>query len=101
MIYAMILGFRREPEVERVIIIINVTYLILALENENIGDATKGQTQMDDLRLWHLVRYVPNMNDSGRFAAVTLVELNLEQEEWIPGESSDKTRAENLMSSSP
>lgn len=42
---------------------------------------------MDDLCLCHLVRYVPDMNDSGRFAAVTLVELNLEQNEWIPGES--------------
>lgn len=56
---------------------------------------------MDDLLLCHLIRYVPDVNDFRRFAAVALVELNLESEEKkgrIPRESSDKTSCDNLMS---
>lgn len=53
------------------------TYLILAFENEDVGNAAEWYAKMDDFTFRYLIRYISDMNDFRRFAVVTLVELNL------------------------
>lgn len=42
--------------------------LVLALEHQHVGDAAKGDAQLDDLRFGGLVGDVADVNDARRFA---------------------------------
>ena len=50
--------------------------LVLALEHEHVGDASEGDSQMDDLRLGDVVRNVADVDDPRGLAHVRL-ELHL------------------------
>lgn len=56
-----------------------VTYLVLALEHEHVGDLAEGNTQVDDLRLGDLVGNVADVDHAGRRTGVFRVQLDLQK----------------------
>jgi len=57
--------------------IMHATHLIFALEDENVGDASKRNAQVDDFSLRHVVGDVSDMDDPRRLGWTSRLQLDL------------------------
>ena len=74
MVHKQTTSTTRKKEKKR---ITHATHLIFALEDENVGDASKRNAQVDDFSLCHVVGDVADVDDPRRFGWTSWFQFDL------------------------
>ena len=63
--------------------LVSDTYLIFTLEDENVGNSTKRDSQMYDFRFRNIIRNIPNVDHFGRPHILIFIKFHLKHKKKL------------------